>query len=69
MLLGMHPEALQRMCDEHDRVFGTTAPETLSLLETNPSKTNELEYTNAVIKETLRLFNVGLSVRAAPEGV
>jgi cytochrome P450 len=65
----MHPEVLEKLCAEHDRVFGTTAPEALMFLETTPSKTNELEYTNAVIKETLRLFNVGLSVRSPPDGV
>ncbi|OAQ63912.1 cytochrome P450 [Purpureocillium lilacinum] len=44
---------------------GTTT-DTLSILQDNPAKTNELEYTSAVIMETLRIFPVGFSIRESP---
>ena len=69
MMLSMHPEALQRVREEHDRVFGPDAEAAVETLHTNPAKTNELEYTTAVIKETLRLFTVGFGIRSPPEGV
>ncbi|KAB5513287.1 cytochrome P450 [Coniochaeta sp. 2T2.1] len=52
MLLGSHPDALQKVRDEHDRVLDLR----------NGHK--ELKYTTAVIQETLRLFPVGMVVRA-----
>lgn len=68
MLLSLHPDVMQRLREEHDRVFGRDLATTLDLLHTTPSKTNELEYTSAIIKETLRLFPVGFNLREAPEG-
>lgn len=69
LMISLHPEVLQRLRDEHDRVFGSGLEETLSLLNSTPSKTSELEYTSAVIKETLRLFPIGFNPREAPAGV
>jgi cytochrome P450 len=68
MLLSTHPEVLQKLREEHDRVFGKDLSETLSALEDSPSKLNDLEYTNSVIKESLRLFPVGFGVKNAPRG-
>lgn len=68
MLLSKNPEVVQRLRNEHDAVFGRSTAETLSLLESDPSKLNDLEYTSAVIKETLRLFPVGFGIRQAPAG-
>jgi cytochrome P450 len=68
MLLSAHPEVLKKVRAEHDAVFGRDTAEALEILETDPSKLNELEYTSAVIKETLRLFPVGFGVRKAPAG-
>jgi cytochrome P450 len=69
MLLGLHPKIMQRLREEHDRVFGPDAGSVIDTLERQPSKSNELQYTTAVIKETLRLFPIGFGVRAAPEAV
>ncbi|KAF2993930.1 hypothetical protein E8E14_001663 [Neopestalotiopsis sp. 37M] len=68
MLLSKNPEVVQKLRDEHDAVLGKSTAETLSLLESDPSKLNDLEYTSAVIKETLRLFPVGFGIRQAPAG-
>ncbi|KAI8279519.1 putative sterigmatocystin biosynthesis P450 monooxygenase stcS [Colletotrichum sp. SAR11_240] len=66
MLLGLHPEAMRRMREEHDAVFPAGLQESAEMLRTNPAKTNELEYTTAVIKETMRFYPVGFSTRIAP---
>lgn len=68
MLLSKNPEVVQKVRDEHDAVFGRNTEEALEILESTPSKLNDLEYTTAVIKETLRLFPVGFGVRTAPAG-
>lgn len=68
MLLSKHPEVVQKMCEEHDRVFGKDFETTLENLKDSPIKLNELEYTNSVIKEAMRLFPVGFGVKEAPQG-
>ncbi|KAK3995526.1 cytochrome P450 [Cladorrhinum sp. PSN332] len=69
LLLSLHPEAMSRLREEHDGVFSPSYSETIQLLKSKPSKTSELEYTTAVIKETLRLFPIGFTFRQAPEDV
>ncbi len=66
MMLGLHPEVLQRLRQEHDQVFAPSLTATRKILQDNPAKTNELEYTSAVIMETLRIFPVGFSIRESP---
>ncbi|KAH8195130.1 hypothetical protein TruAng_010713 [Truncatella angustata] len=68
MLLSKNHEVLRKLRHEHDSVFGRNTGEALEILEDNPSRLNDLEYTSAVIKETLRLFPVGFGVRKAPPG-
>ncbi|OCK82089.1 cytochrome P450 3A30 [Lepidopterella palustris CBS 459.81] len=63
MLLSIHPEAMQHLRQEHDRVFHSDISTTHSMLHDSPHKLNELDYTTAVIKETLRLFPVGFGIR------
>ncbi|KAK0653141.1 cytochrome P450 [Cercophora newfieldiana] len=69
MLLSVFPRVLALLREEHNRVFPPSFPETLALLRSNPNITKDLPYTTAVIQETLRLFPIGMVVRAAPKGM
>ncbi len=55
-LLSSHPEALARLLDEHDEIFGRDASQAHRMICQDPKLLNQLPYTLAVIKETLRLF-------------
>ncbi|KXJ87138.1 cytochrome P450 [Microdochium bolleyi] len=66
LLLSTHPDILQKLRAEHDRVFGTDQQETINKLLANPSLLSSLEYTAAVINETLRLYPIGMVARQAP---
>lgn len=68
MLLAKTPEVVQKLREEHTRVFDKDFKETMGLVLESPAKLEELEYTAAVIKETLRLFPVGFGVREAEAG-
>jgi cytochrome P450 len=67
MLLSKSPETLIKLRAEHSRVFHPDFTETLNILQDSPQRLDELEYTTAVIKETLRLFPVGFGPREAEE--
>lgn len=67
MLLSTGPEIVQKMREEHDRVFTPGIEATYSMLQENPHKLSELEYTKNVIKETLRLYPIGNTARAEDE--
>lgn len=66
--LSMYPEALTRLRQEHDHVFGTTRS-AAALLKENPTLLNHCRYTLAVIKETLRLYPPASSLRQGAAGV
>ncbi|KUJ23773.1 sterigmatocystin biosynthesis P450 monooxygenase StcS [Mollisia scopiformis] len=55
-LLSQHPDALNKIRAEHDGVFGKNLKVVSDMLISQPHLTNDLPYTTAVIKETLRLF-------------
>lgn len=63
MLLSVHPEVVQKMREEHDRVFAPGIDATYEILKTNPGKLNELKYTNGVIREILRFYPIGNTAR------
>jgi cytochrome P450 len=67
MLLSKSPEVLAKLREEHSRVFDVSSATTIGILQRCPQKLDELEYTTAVIKETLRLFPVGFGVRESSE--
>ncbi|CAK3833139.1 cytochrome P450 [Lecanosticta acicola] len=54
-LLQNHPECHRRICQEHERVLGQIE-NTAETIKTHPHLLNQLPYTMACIKETLRLF-------------
>ncbi|KAM7203984.1 Cytochrome P450 [Rhypophila sp. PSN 637] len=66
-LLSRHPQVLSRLRAEHDRVLGPVDL-TPNLLSQNPHLVNNLPYTLAVIKESLRLFPPAAAVRAGKPG-
>lgn len=68
MLLSKHPEIMQQMRDEHDAVFGKDPEDTKATLLQTPEKLQDLPKTEAIIKETLRLFPVGFPLREADRG-
>jgi cytochrome P450 len=68
MLLSKAPEVVAKLREEHTKVFDNDFNKTIEKVVESPAKLEELEYTTAVIKETLRLFPVGFSVREAEPG-
>ncbi|KAL5044835.1 hypothetical protein BDW71DRAFT_185440 [Aspergillus fruticulosus] len=68
IMLSFHPTVVQNLRDEHNQVFDSDLDATKKILQQIPHKLNELHYTTAVIKETLRLFPVGFGARKAKLG-
>ena len=68
-LLSKHPAALVRIRAEHDEVFGVDLTKVASLLLETPQLINRLTYTNAVMKETLRLFPPASALRGGEPGI
>ena len=67
-LLSQHDSVLRKLRDEHDAIFTTDLSAAPSLLSESPHLINQLPYTLAVIKETVRLFPVASSTRAGQPG-
>lgn len=67
-LLSKHPACLEQIRQEHERILGPVdaAAETI---RRDPYILNKLEYTNAVVKETLRLFPAASGPRRGEPGL
>lgn len=66
-LLSLHPDIVDQLCQEHSSVFAPTIPATIDLLkgETASRLMTQLPLTTAVLKETLRMYPVGSTIRVA----
>lgn len=62
-IIWKHPDVLAKLRAEHDEVFGRNIEACPERIVENPSILNSLPYTNAVIKETMRLFPAAGGVR------
>jgi cytochrome P450 len=69
MLLSNYPEVVQKMRMEHDRVFAPGIDATYEILKTDPHRLNELVYTTDVIKEVLRLYPIGHTIRGGIDSI
>ncbi|KAF2460964.1 cytochrome P450 [Lineolata rhizophorae] len=65
-LLARNPHALAALRAEHSAVLGPDPAAAPALLRTSPHLLNELPYTLAAIRETLRLFPPASTIREAP---
>jgi cytochrome P450 len=59
---------MKRLREEHGRIFGADISTTAETIRQYPYKTNDLDYTTAVLKETLRLFPIGSATKENPLG-
>ncbi|KAF2688555.1 cytochrome P450 [Lentithecium fluviatile CBS 122367] len=64
MLLSIHPPVVYRLLSEHARIFSSDVEAIHKLLQNEPQRLKELEYTACIIKETLRIYPIGNSGRA-----
>lgn len=62
-LLSTHPTALDLLLTEHNTIFGNHPGDALAQIQSDPHKLNQLPYTTALLKETLRLFPPAGSMR------
>ena len=67
-LLSKSPKSLERIRTEHAEVFGPDVDRASETISTNPHILNQLTFTLAIIKETLRLFPVASSTRQGEPG-
>ena len=67
-LLSTRPESLKRVREEHSQVFGSDLAERIRKLKEEPYLLNQIPYSIAVLKETLRLFTVASSIRSGEPG-
>lgn len=69
MLLSKNPDIAEKMRQEHIAEFGSDFKTAIDSLLEAPEKLQNLHYTDAVLKEAMRLFPVGFGVREAPSGM
>ncbi|KAL8951787.1 MAG: hypothetical protein Q9222_002257 [Ikaeria aurantiellina] len=68
-LLSKHPLALEKLLQEHDEVFGSDTALAAQAITDDPHTLNRLLYTQAVIKEVLRMYPPVSTVREGEPGI
>ncbi|KAL8735163.1 MAG: hypothetical protein Q9166_001039 [cf. Caloplaca sp. 2 TL-2023] len=68
-LLSKHPAVLDKVCREHDEIYGSDTSKTAEAITKDPHSLNRLPYTMAVLKEVLRLYPPVSSVRAGDPNI
>ncbi|KAI1500515.1 sterigmatocystin biosynthesis P450 monooxygenase StcS [Biscogniauxia marginata] len=66
--INRHPSVLAKIRAEHDEILGKDPKLAMDVLLHNHHKSNELRYTSAAIKETLRLHTPAGTLRQASPG-
>lgn len=67
-VLCQHPDVLAKLREEHDNVFGPSALDAANVIRGNPQLLNQIPYTLAVLKESMRYHtNVGTMRRGEPD--
>ncbi|KAH8674081.1 sterigmatocystin biosynthesis P450 monooxygenase StcS [Xylariales sp. PMI_506] len=61
--ISKYPEVLKQLRLEHDKVLGPDSTHAAEVLNQTPHKLNDLRYTTAVVKESLRVHNIALTAR------
>lgn len=67
-LLSTNQKILRRVRDEYTQIFGPNLAERIKKLKEEPYLLNQLHYSVAVLKETMRLFPVASSLRGGEPG-
>lgn len=67
-LLNQNPEALAKVCHEHDEILGPDTTKAAGIISDDPYILNRLHYTMAVIKEVLRMRPPVSTVRTGKRG-
>ncbi|KAL8645886.1 MAG: hypothetical protein Q9210_006462 [Variospora velana] len=67
-LVSIHPLILSRVRTEHDNVLGPNPSLAAARISEDPYLLNQLHYTNAIIKESMRLFPAASTTRRGESG-
>ena len=69
MLLSVHPGVVQKLREEHNRIFNQDVQATYQQICDAPQKLSELTYTTNVIRETLRMYPAASTARATDKPI
>ncbi|KAJ5692109.1 hypothetical protein N7462_001532 [Penicillium macrosclerotiorum] len=67
-MLSKHPKVLAKVREEHTAILGSDVSTVAQQLKDNPALLNKCSYTTSVIKESLRLFSPGGTMRQGQKG-